>query len=98
MTLKIPVNASDHVLGKFDAPITLVEYGDYECPYCGAAYPIVKGVLSDLGSRVRFIFRNMPLAQIHPHALLAARGAEAAGEQDKFWEMHDALFENQRHL
>ena len=93
-----PVSARDHAAGPEDAPVTLVEYGDYECPYCGMAYPIVKRAQQDLGSRLRFVFRNFPLAESHPHARLAAEAAEAAGAQGKFWEMHDLLFENQAHL
>ena len=90
-----PVGADDHVAGPDDAPVTLVEYGDYECPYCGMASPIVKRAQQDLGNRIRFIFRNFPLAESHPHARLAAQAAEAAGAQGKFWEMHDMLFEHQ---
>src|SRR5882672_4680908 len=90
-----PVSARDHGAGPDNAPVTLVEYGDYECPYCGMAYPIVKRAQQDLGSRLRFIFRNFPLAESHPHARLAAEAAEAGGAQGKFWEMHDMLFENQ---
>ena len=93
-----PVSARDHVAGPDDAPVTLVEFGDYECPYCGMAYPIVKRAQQDLGSRLRFIFRNFPLAESHPHARLAAEAAEAAGAQGKFWEMHDMLFEHQHAL
>src|SRR6266566_7014420 len=90
-----PVNASDHAAGPDDAPVTLVEYGDYECPYCGMAHPIVKRAQRELGNRLRFIFRNFPLAESHPHARLAAEAAEAAAAQGKFWEMHDMLFEHQ---
>ena len=79
-------------------PVTLVEYGDYECPYCGRAHPIVKEVQRRLGERLRFVFRNFPLTQVHPHAQHAAEAAEAAGAQGKFWAMHDALFEHQRAL
>jgi protein-disulfide isomerase len=93
-----PVNDSDHVDGPGDAPVTLVEYGDYECPYCGMAYPVVKAVQRSLGSQLRFVFRNFPLAEIHPHARHAAQAAEAAAAQGKFWEMHDAIFEHQHHL
>jgi protein-disulfide isomerase len=89
------VSAQDHVAGPDEAPVTLVEYGDYECPYCGMAYPIVKAVERELGSQLRFVFRNFPLAEIHPHARHAAQAAEAAGAQGKFWEMHDMLFEHQ---
>ena len=93
--LTMPVGTRDHVEGPEDAPVTLVEYGDYECPYCGEAYPIVKRLQKKMGSDLRFVFRNFPLTEIHPHALAAARAAEAAGLQSKFWEMHDLLYENQ---
>jgi formate-nitrite transporter family protein len=93
-----PVSERDHVAGPDDAPVTLVEYGDYECPYCGMAYPIVKAVQRALGSRLRLVFRNFPLAEIHPHARHAAQAAEAAAAQGKFWEMHDMLFEHQQAL
>ena len=90
-----PVSARDHAQGPADAPVTLVEYGDYECPHCGRAYPIVKAVQRSMGSRLRFVFRNFPLAKAHPHAEHAAEMAEAAGHEGKFWPMHDTLFENQ---
>jgi protein-disulfide isomerase len=90
-----PVGAQDHATGPDDAPVTLVEYGDFECPYCGMAYPIVKRAQQELGNRLRFIFRNFPLAEAHPHARQAAQAAEAAAAQGKFWEMHDMLFEHQ---
>ena len=96
--LSRPVSEQDHSQGPADAPVTLVEYGDYECPYCGRAYPIVKEVQQRMGSRLRFIFRNFPLAQLHPHAEHAAEAAETVGALGKFWEMHDALYENQRAL
>jgi protein-disulfide isomerase len=96
--LTVPVGAKDHIQGPASAPVTLVEYGDYECPYCGAAYPIVKQVQQRLGDRLRFVYRNFPLTEMHPHAEAAAESAEAAGEQGKFWEMHDYLFEHQRAL
>ena len=97
-TLKIPVTADDHSQGPQDAKLTLVEYGDYQCPYCGQAYPIVKQVQKHFGSRLRFVFRNFPLSEMHPHALSAAQTAEFAGAHGKFWEMHDALYENQENL
>jgi protein-disulfide isomerase len=97
-TLKIPVTAQDHIQGPDDAPVTLVEYGDYECPHCGRAYPIVKLVQKHFGRRLRFVFRNFPLTELHPHAESAAETAEFAGAHGKFWEMHDAIFENQRNL
>jgi protein-disulfide isomerase len=93
--LKPPVGANDHIQGPAKAPVTLVEYGDYECPYCGEAYPVVKALQKRLGEQVRFVFRNFPLAEAHPHAEHAAEAAEAAGAQGKFWEMHDLLYENQ---
>ena len=93
--LVLPVSERDHVLGAPDAPVTLVEYGDYECPYCGAAYPNVEIVRRRLGASLRFAYRHFPLAGIHPHALRAAEAAEAAGEQGQFWGMHKLLFENQ---
>lgn len=96
--LRVPVSESDHRRGAQDAPLVLVEYGDYECPYCGQAHPVVKHIEDALRGELMFVFRNFPLAQIHPHALTAARAAEAAGLQRKFWEMHDTLYENQENL
>jgi len=96
--LAVPVGEHDHVQGLFEAPLTLVEYGDYECPYCGSADEVVKTVQQALGKRLRFVYRNFPLTEMHPHAELAAEAAEAAGEQGSFWEMHDLLFENQEAL
>jgi protein-disulfide isomerase len=93
-----PVGAGDHVLGDADAPVTLVEYGDYECPYCGRAHAIVREVLRMVGAGVRFVFRHFPLAEVHPYALEAAEAAEAAGAQGRFWLMHDVLFERQEAL
>jgi len=94
-TLTQPVSEHDHTEGPADAPLTLVEYGDYQCPYCGAAYPVVKRLQKTLGKKLRFVFRNFPLTQMHPYALIAAEAAEAAALQGKFWEMHDLLFEAQ---
>jgi protein-disulfide isomerase len=96
--LTTPVGETDHIQGASDARVTLVEYGDYECPYCGMAYPIVKRLQARLGDQLRFVFRNFPLSEMHPHAAAAAELAEAAALQGKFWEMHDALYENQRAL
>jgi protein-disulfide isomerase len=96
--LTIPVGSDDHIRGPAEAPLTLVEYGDYECPYCGEAYPIVKEVERTLGDQLTSVFRNFPLDQIHPHAFEAALAAESAAAQGRFWEMHDRLFENQRRL
>jgi Na+/H+ antiporter NhaA len=85
----------DHIRGGEDAPVTLVEYGDFECPYCGRAEPIVRELLADLGDDVRYVFRHLPLTDVHTHAHLAAEASEAAGSQGKFWEMHDMLLDNQ---
>lgn len=95
MSLKPPVGPQDHTQGNPDAPIQLVEYGDYECPFCGQAYWSVKAVQEALGDKILFVFRNFPLAQAHPHALAAAQSAEAAGLQGRFWEMHDVIYEHQ---
>ena len=92
------VGDSDHIQGQPTASLTLVEYGDFQCPYCGEAYPIVKAVQQEIGPELRLVFRNFPLAQIHSHAELAAEAAEAAAAQGKYWEMHDMLFENQKAL
>jgi formate-nitrite transporter family protein len=97
-TLTQPVSEHDHAEGPADAPLTLVEYGDYQCPYCGAAFPVVKRLQKTLGKKLRFVFRNFPLTQAHPYALIAAEAAEAAALQGKFWEMHDLLFEEQTFL
>jgi protein-disulfide isomerase len=94
----LPVAGRDHIQGRIDAPITLLEYGDYQCPYCGEAYPIVKAIQERLGDRLCFAFRNFPLANMHPYAEHAAEAAEAADAQGHFWEMHDVLFENQNAL
>jgi protein-disulfide isomerase len=98
MSLRAPVTDQDHTQGNSDAKCTLVEYGDYECPHCGHAYPIVKRVQKHFGKKLRFVFRNFPLAEMHPHAESAAETAEFAGAHGKFWEMHDGLFENQESL
>ena len=95
MKLTIPVSNNDHIRGKENAPVTLVEYGDFECPYCGQAYPIVEEVKKIKGDELRIVFRNFPLSGVHPHAIHAAYAAEAAAKQGKFWEMHKLLFENQ---
>jgi len=96
--LTLPVGDRDHSSGPADAPVTLVEYGDYQCPYCGQAYPIVEEIRKRLGERLRFVFRNFPLSQVHEHAEHAAEAAEAAAAQGKFWEMHRTLYENQAAL
>jgi len=96
--LKTPVTPRDHSQGPQDAPLTLLEYGDFECPHCGRAHPIVKAIQQRFGDQLRFVYRHFPLAQIHPHAESAAETAEFAGAHKKFWEMHDLLFENQDQL
>jgi protein-disulfide isomerase len=96
--LSLPVTAVDHRLGPEHAPLTLVEYGDFECPNCKQAAPAVKLLLDRYAERIRLVFRHFPLEEVHPHALHAAEAAEAAGAQGKFWEMHDLLFDNQRQL
>lgn len=93
--LALPVGQRDHIRGPGSAPLTLVEYGDFQCPYCGRAYFVVKELEEELGPQLRVVFRHFPLATIHPYAESAAQAAEAAGEQGRFWEMHDILFENQ---
>jgi protein-disulfide isomerase len=93
--LQIPVTSADHIQGDRHARVTLVEYGDYECPACGLAYPTVKAVQKHFGKRLRFVFRNFPLTQVHRHAESAAETAEFAGAHGRFWEMHDGLYENQ---
>jgi len=97
--LVVPVDPSrDHVQGPATATLMLVQYGDYQCPYCGAAYPEVKKVQEELGSRLRFVFRNFPLTNAHEFAMQAAETAESASTQGKFWEMHDFLYEHQKTL
>ena len=97
-TLTVEVGEDDHVQGTADAPVTLLEYGDFECSHCGEAYGIVKEIQERLGDRLRFVYRNFPLTQVHRHAESAAEASEAAAAQGKFWEMHDTLFENQQNL
>jgi protein-disulfide isomerase len=96
--LVLPVSARDHVRGPAHARVTMVEYADYECPYCGMANPIVDQIRGELADKLRFVYRNFPLTEVHPHAEHAAEIAEAAGAQGKFWEMHDMLYENQQAL
>jgi protein-disulfide isomerase len=93
-----PVSDADHRAGPDDARVTLLEYGDYECPHCGRAYPIVQEAQRRMGRNLRLVFRNFPLSEMHPHAEHAAEAAEAAGAQGKFWEMHDWLYEHQETL
>lgn len=96
--LTIPVDTTDHVIGPPHAAVTVVEYGDFECPNCKQAAPAVKLMLRHFEGRVRFAYRHFPLEEVHPHALHAAEAAEGAGGQGKFWPMHDLLFDNQQHL
>jgi protein-disulfide isomerase len=96
-TLKIPITQHDHIRGPAHAPITLVEYGDYECPHCALAYPIVNQVQLSFSGRIRFVFRHFPLTEVHPHAEIAAESTEFAGAAGLFF-MHDALFQNQSRL
>jgi Na+/H+ antiporter NhaA len=94
--LAVPVDPdSDHIRGPEDAPVTLVEYGDFECPYCGQAEPIVRELLADFGADLRYVWRHLPLTDVHPRAQMAAEAAEAAAEQGAFWEMHDLLLTHQ---
>lgn len=93
-----PISSHDHLRGQINAPMKLLEYGDYECPYCGGAYSVVKALERTLENRFCFVFRHFPLTHLHPHAEHAAEAAEAAGKQGRFWEMHDILFENQAAL
>jgi protein-disulfide isomerase len=98
MSLTPPVSSIDHLWGNNDALIELVEYGDFQCPHCGRAYPMVKRLKEAMKDSVKFIFRNFPISKIHPQAKDAAVAAEAAALQNKFWEMHDLIFENQKKL
>ncbi len=88
----------DHIRGPDDAPVTMVEYGDFECPYCGRAEPVVRELLAGAGGDIRYVWRHLPLEHVHPHAAFAAEAAEAAAEQGAFWEMHDLLLDHQDHL
>jgi protein-disulfide isomerase len=93
-----PVESFDHMRGARHAPVMVVEYGDFECPNCKQAAPAVKLLLERFEERVCYVWRHFPLTEVHPHALMAAQAAEAAAAQEKFWQMHDVLFENQTHL
>jgi protein-disulfide isomerase len=97
-SLRPPFSEKDHYQGEIKSPLELLEYGDYQCPYCGRAYPIIKQVQSRLGKDLRFVFRNFPLTDAHPQAYTAALAAEAAGRQNAFWKMHDLLYENQEKM
>ena len=98
MSLRPPVSDKDHVQGNKNALIELVQYGDFQCLHCGIVYPIVKRIQEILGGRLKFIFRNFPLKNVHPQALSAAIAAEAAALLDNYWPMHDIIFENQNRL
>jgi len=97
-SLKQPVTEKDHIQGPPDFAVTLLEYGDYQCPYCGEAYPIVKRVQEKFATSLRFVFRNFPLTNVHPYAEIGAEIAESSSAQGKFWEMHDFLYEHQSSL
>jgi len=96
--LKPGISEKDHSMGDENALITLVEFGDYQCPACASAYPIIKNIQQNMGGALRFVFRNYPLTEIHPDAFLAAVVAESASQQNSFWDMHEMLFENQQAL
>ena len=97
-SLAVPVGPDDWVEGPADAPVTLLEYGDFECPHCGAMEPVVRAVRQAAGEALRFVFRHFPLTSSHPYAEIAAEAAEAAGAQGAFWPMHDTLLANQQAL
>ncbi|MBL0730024.1 thioredoxin domain-containing protein [Piscinibacter sp. HJYY11] len=94
-TLTVPLHERDHRRGSPDAPVVPIEYGDFECPYCGAAYPVLKKLEKEMPDTLAVVFRHFPLVNVHPHAELAAEAAEAAGAQGRFWNMHDMLYEHQ---
>src|SRR6058998_2258320 len=96
--LSVPETASDHTIGPPESLVTVVEYGDFECPNCKQAAPAVKLLLNRFAGRIRFVYRHFPLEEVHPHALQAAETAESAGAQGKFWQMHDLLFDSQSQL
>jgi protein-disulfide isomerase len=97
--LTVPVAPErDHITGRHDAPLTMVEYGDYECPFCGMAASVTAEIIDRLGDDLLFAYRHFPLSTVHPHAALAAEAAEAAGSQGRFWEMHSLLYANQQRL
>ncbi|RZK38144.1 MAG: DsbA family protein [Pedobacter sp.] len=98
MSLKPAVSNTDHAQGNLNADLVIVEFGDYQCPYCGAAYPILKELMGQFENQIKFVFRNFPLSEMHQYARVAALASEAAALQGKFWEMHDAIFENQHNL
>ena len=96
--LKVPVTSRDRILGHDNATVTVVEYGDYQCPHCAAAQPIVADILLRLGDRLRFVYRHFPLVEVHPVAGPAAEAAEFAGSHGHFWQMHQSIFANQPRL
>ena len=96
--LRVPVSARDHVSGGPNAIVTLVEYGDYQCPHCAAAQPNIRRVQAQFGDNLALVYRHFPLTEIHPHAFVAAETAEFAGEHGRFWRMHEAIFQNQQRL
>src|SRR6185369_11164626 len=93
--LKNPVTEQDHTSGSATAPVTLLEYGNFECIYCGQIYPVIKQVQNFLGDNLRFVFRHFPTVKTHPHSLRAVEATESAAAQQKFWQMHDELFSHQ---
>jgi len=96
--LKPPVSEQDHIKGDIHAPVVLVEYGDFQCPHCGAAFPIVNRIEEAYKKKLAFVFRHFPLAEAHPYAQAAAVASEAAANQGKFWQMHSLIFKNQNEL
>lgn len=98
VNLRMPPNQLDHHLGPLNAPVLLVEYGDFECPYCAVAISVVTQLIKEYKTDICYVYRHFPLKGIHPDAEIAAYAAESAGKQDKFWEMLNLLFENQEHL
>jgi protein-disulfide isomerase len=98
MNLTVPIRSNDHVLGGEEAIFTLVEYGDYQCPYSARAHAAVQDLRERLGGRLRFVYRHLPLTERHPYAEMAAEAAEAAAAQGRFWDMHDALYQHQSEL
>lgn len=96
--LKSPVTDQDHKTGNVNGKVVLVEYGDYQCPHCRIAHPFTKKLLKQFSTELLFVFRNFPLQEMHPQALISAQAAEAADRQSRFWEMHDTIFENQNLL
>jgi protein-disulfide isomerase len=98
MSLSTPITKIDHAQGPSGAPVILVEYGDYQCPYCADAFAMIDSIVKKMGPSLQFVYRHMPLSEVHPYAQFAAEAAEAAGAQGKFWEMHQAIFAHQSEL